>query len=251
MTKRRESGKQVDGSRAETLARTRRRLTLGTTVTLATFGCSSCADNGAVDPPPPPFRCEDVSGGEGFRVSEATASETLITIDLEHRQADILAILEVSGVLGFVLESVSLLDGRGLRIQLRREPPGTLEGHFTIRARVRGYDDTVCDVRRVFTIAVSGTEVEVTRGFDDLPLRDASRARIELMGRDGLAVRLRAIGAQESTTSWTVTEGDLRVESPEAVVWTLPSTPGFYQIELLTDHGAAGFGFDTLAFEVA
>jgi len=50
--------------------------------------------------------------------------------------------------------------------------------------------------------------------------------------------------------AWEVTGGELDASDAWRVQWTLPSTPGIYQAELLLDYGADGVAFDALMLEV-
>jgi hypothetical protein len=128
----------------------------------------------------------------------------------------------------------------------------TTTGQFTLSGRLRGLEDPIeCSFTRTFTVTIANGSVEVAQRGRSLPLAHSDGARIELVSRDGLEVRLRATGgASEWPLIWTVTAGSLRVEDEDHMVWKLPATHGFYQVELVTDHGEHGFGFDTLSFEV-
>ena len=228
----------------------KRGLVTGGTVTLATLGCSSCNDNGAVDPPPPPLVCGDVEAGQtlfadGFR----SGSELRVQI---HRYGaswtDVPAVLDLAGL---TLLHVDLSSNGSVLIQFGLTSETTLAGRFTISGTMKLTNGEICTVTRRFTVTIRGETVEVAEAAVSVPLENRNRARIELVRQDGLQVLLRAASASPGwKLVWSTTEGSLE-QREKGVLWTLPSKPGFYQVELLTDHGERGFGIDTLPVEVS
>jgi hypothetical protein len=228
----------------------KRGLVTGGTVTLATLGCSSCNDNGAVDPPPPPLVCGDVEAGQtlyadGFR----SGSELRVQI---HRWGaswtDVPAVLDLEGL---TLVHADLSSEGTVLLQFGLISETAPAGRFTISGNMKLTNGEICTVTRRFTVTIRGESVEVAEAWTSLPLENRNRARIELVHQEGLAVLLRAAGASPGwKLVWSSTEGSLE-QRQNGVLWTLPAEPGFYQVELLTDHGDAGFAVDILPFEVS
>jgi hypothetical protein len=230
----------------------KRGLVTGGTVTLATLGCSSCNDNGAVDPPPPPLVCGDVQTGQGLHAT-ATLSDSIITATIENWAAGNWSggVPVVTDLDGLVLLDVMKEQWDVLTIRLQFASDTTSTGQFTLSGELDGPYGEKCAVTRRFTVTRSGPAVTIAENDLSLPLGERNRARIELVRQEGLQVLLRSAGASTDwKLVWSVTEGSLE-QCQEGVLWTLPSTPGFYQVELLTDHGDKGFGMDTLPVEVS
>lgn len=229
----------------------KRSVLAGSTVTLATVGCSGCNDNGAVDPPPPPLICGDVQAGQALHPT-ASLSNSVVTVLIENSSVGSWTGIPTIGDLeGLTLLDVQMSEEGNVIIQLGLASDTTSTGRFTMSGELEGGNGVTCTVTRRFTVTLEGQTVDVAEAAVSLPLENRNRAKIELVRKDGLRVLLRPASAlPEWKLAWSVTEGSLE-QSAEGVLWTLPSRPGFYQAELLTDHGDKGFGVDTLAMEVS
>lgn len=227
-------------------------------VALATSGLSSCHDNGAVDPLPPPLQCNSVSGGQTLT---ATAQKTADTarVTVRNTQFDVTwQVLRVGDVTGgtlvdVVLPAAGTRDPLALTIKLASDT--TSQASFTVEARLHDtVSPTVCDVRRTFmlTLAAGGIEVAVVN-LDRLPLPARQRAEIVLLARDGGTVDLEARTPYQGprTVAWTVSGGALDGADRERARWTLPMEPGIYQAELVIDYGADGLAVDVMLLEVS
>jgi hypothetical protein len=128
-------------------------------------------------------------------------------------------------------------------------------GFFTLDGTLNGFSASEhCTVRRTFHFSVlpAGTVI-VSMRDDALPLGARQEAKIALVSRDGLSVRLQARTAFPGAcrASWDVTAGEIVAGEAAEICWRLPAEPGLYQAELVVDYGDAGLAFDTLVVEVA
>ncbi len=232
-----------------------KRIAAGASVALATSGLSSCHDNGAVDPSPPPLQCNTVDTGQSL-----TASATLHADTVEVAVRNVLGygqwrVDTVSDVVGATLVSVHQPESSAdsLTVALRLADETTTQVSFAVAATLMGYSGESCAVARTFHVTISGTGVQVSlRDSDTLPLPARQHAEIALAGQEGRVVRLEARTAYDGRrlASWSVSHGALDTDSGPAVHWTLPAEPGIYQAELVLDFGADGLAFDTLLLEV-
>jgi hypothetical protein len=233
-----------------------RRIVSGAGFAIATTGLSSCNDSGAVDPPPPPLECNAVNAGQTL---SATATLSGDTVDVRIRNDHSWALWRVERVVAVsgatILETrVPGADRRDpLDVKLRLDGPATTQASFTVEATMTDYRGDTCAVQRTFDITIADGGVRVTlTDVDPLPLAARQRAEIVLAGRRENVVELHARtpwrGPQD--VSWSVTEGELDADRGPIVHWTLPSTPGIYQAELVIDFGNAGLALDMLLLEV-
>lgn len=244
---RRSGKKRTNGGRRT--RRALRRLFMGGTVTVATVGCSTCTDNGAVDPPPPPLNCGDVDSGQSF-IAQGTVADTILTVELiETSPAALAEEPVITGLTGVTLDSLEYELER-VTLHFSLDSDTTTTGQFTVSGRLTDGRNT-CPFNRTFVFMIDSGNVEVTLRERVLPLGHTGGAKIELVRRVGLEVTLRAIGpSSDSQLLWTVTGGSCRTEGEDGLVWTLPGTRGFHQVQLMVDHGPDGFGFDALTLEV-
>jgi len=202
-----------------------------------------------VDPPPPPLVCGDVQAGQTL-YAEGFRSGSELRLQIHNWGSSWTSVPAVSDLEGLTLKHTDLSEGTVL-LQFELVSDTTPAGRFTISGELKLTNDEVCTVTRRFTVTIRGDVVEVADAGTSLPLENRNRARIELVHQEGLAVLLRAVDASPGwKLVWSTTEGFLE-QRQNGVLWTLPSQPGFYQVELLTDHGDAGFGVDVLPFEVS
>jgi hypothetical protein len=222
----------------------------GSTVTLATLGLTSCnGGGGAVDPPPPPpLVCSDVNNGQHLSGHGFVQDSTLM-VDLEASRPVDVDTLYTSGVSGATLDSLHAASYT-IQLDFTLDSDTTSQVTFTLAGTLL-LRDGPCDFSRSFTVTIDNGAVEVAQRRRTLPLGVARDIRIELVERDGLELRLRALGTENATPVWSVTGGVLERYSPSGIVWRLPAEPGFYQVELFVDRGERGFGFDALSFEVS
>jgi hypothetical protein len=229
-------------------------------VALATLGLSTCNNNGAVDPAPPPLVCPEVAKGEPLSAS-ATLSGTELKV-----QIDIFDLLSgawvdrpsVTDLMGATLKDVALDAGKGRAlVTLTLDAPNQKRGAFTVKGEVTDYSGKRCPVERRFTFTIEQSGVIVAQAGRALPLSAREPVTIALAGRQGGVVELRAEGAGPGARlSWTATAGQLDASGsdpgpgPGIVRWTLPDEPGLYQVEVLADRGDAGVTLDVLTLEV-
>lgn len=221
----------------------------------ATSGLSSCNDNGAVDPLPPPLECSTVNAGQSLAATATRMGDTVqVTLTNEHPHAT-WQVRGVTNVVGATIAEIVLPEARTrqpLRIAFALDNPSTTTASFTLEAQLFG-NDVTCDVQRTFTLTISGGDVQIAlTPRDRLPLAARQPAEIVVGARDGttveLGARTRYWGLYEAR--WSATDGELDRRDGPRVRWTLPSQPGVYQLELLLDYGADGLALDTLLLEV-
>ena len=233
-----------------------RRIAAGASVAVATSGLSSCNDNGAVDPPPPPLQCNTVNMGQTLSAS-ATRDADLVDVTVRNTlgyagwRVDRVTALTGATLVSTRLPAGSSNDSLGVRLRLESET--TTQATFTVEATMIGPSNEMCAVQRTFVVTISPTGVQVSLAdVDRLPLAARQRAEIRMGDRAGRVVELRAATPWlgERVVSWAVTGGDLDAKTGPAVRWTLPVTPGIYQAELVIDFGDEGLALDTLLLEV-
>jgi len=236
--------------RADAKAAVRRGVATGGTVTLATLGLSNCNNGGGtgVDPPPPPpLVCADANQGQNLH-GGGVVQDSSLTVTLFSPGPIDVDTLHVADVVGARLDSLNAAYPIRLHFTLDADTTSrvtfTLEGTFDLVAGP-------CDFTRAFVVTIDSGSVVVTQRQRNLPLGLGRDIRIELVGRDGLRINLRATGAGKLTPVWRVTAGTFERRDDTAIVWQLPAKPGFYQVEMYVDQGRDGFGFDTLSFEVS
>ena len=230
------------------------KLMLGGTVTIATLGCSSCGDNGAVDPPPPPLRCSDVSAGQTLS-TVALLADTIITVSITSSYAYNATwkdVPQITNPVGFTVEDVALPSSQLVTVELKLGSLSVTSGEFTFEGVLVDMHANQCQVTRTFTVTIDNGQVQVTQHHSKLPLGVRGAATIQLVRRDGLNVELKAdLPEHGGTVSWSVTDGSFERRGDDRLVWRLPSRSGLYQVELVTDHGRAGLALDTLILEVS
>jgi hypothetical protein len=233
-----------------------RRIAAGASVAVATSGLSSCHDNGAVDPLPPPLQCNTVNMGQTLSAT-ATRDADVVDVTVRNSRGDVLwRVDRVTVGTGASLVSTRLPTGGSqdsLGITLRLDSETTTQATFTVEATMTGLASEMCAVQRTFVVTVSPTGVQVSlAAMDRLPLGARQRAEILLGDRDGRVVELHAATPWrgERVVSWAVTDGELSAKTGPAVRWTLPATPGIYQAELVIDFGDEGLALDVLMLEV-
>jgi hypothetical protein len=226
---------------------TSKRAAAGVSVALATAGLSTCHNNGAVDPPPPPLECNSVDRGQSLTAS-ATLVGSELRVTIHNRAPGRWASVEVTGVTGGVVRPVEANEPLTVLIDLGE---GVTTGSFTLRGTMSGFGPA-CTVSRTFTFTLGPSGVVVALA-PELPLSALQQARIALLSRDGRDVRLQATTpfGGPRTVAWSVTGGDVLSREDDGLHWRLPAEAGLYQAELLVDYGARGLSVDTLVLEVS
>jgi hypothetical protein len=234
---------------------------VGTTIALATTGLTTCNNNGAVDPAPPPLSCTStaVDRAEELNGNGTVDANGDITITLTwwspidpppSFQGDFRA----SAGTGLTVKSSTASVGATVVVALAQ---GSTSGTFDISGTVRDHSGATCGIARTYTVSRTGQGITVVRLSDPLPLFVRDPVTIGVLEHRGSEIELVAetTGRTRERIEWTVSGGALREVEAESgrVVWTLPSEPGFYQIELLVrygDDGRSGIAFNSLAVEV-
>ncbi len=230
-------------------------------VALASAGLTTCSNQGAVDPAPPPLDCRALGGGQPLDVQAALIGGDVMQLLVATRSIpyapppkfDTLAASDLVGATLLTIDR-SVIPAR---IELRLAAPdggaaGPRTGSLTITGTVTAADGDVCNVGRrlTFTVHPAGSVVIARR--DPLPLPVRHAAEIALLRREGkellLAAKSRYPGPQR--VEWAVTHGETSATGERGLLWRLPEAPGLYQVELTIDYGEDGLAFDTLTFEV-
>lgn len=237
--------------------RAKRATTGAAGVAFATSGLSSCNDNGAVDPLPPPLQCNSVNAGQTMFPSIAQDGDTLV-VSLENRAfnatwSDSLAVIDPIGVRVLNVRVPPPLSVDPVVISLQPDPPTVSTASFTVVGEMRGFDDSRCAFSRTFEIELGAAGVTISlRPNTQLPLQARQRAEIVITQRNERTLYLEAQSPYKGDTTfeWEVTGGEL-VSDGHSARWQLPDRPGLYQIELVMDYGIDGLAFDSLTLEVA
>ena len=225
-------------------------------VALATTGLSSCNDNGAVDPLPPPLQCNTVNNGQQLGVTANRTADT-VSVTVRNNSASTWRVDRVTSVSGATILSTTLPQAgtnQPLGILLKLASATTTEARFTVEATLTGFQLETCAVTRTFILTISAGGVQVSvADTDELPLAARQKASIVVARQDGNLLELFSRTPYRGTTdtSWSVTGGELDARSGETVRWRLPLTPGLYQVELVIDFGVDGIAFDALVIEVS
>lgn len=231
------------------LKRRSKKLAAGTSVALATAGLSSCNDNGAVDPPPPPLECNTVDNGETLAATATVTGRELRVTIRNAADGSSWATAAITSVTGGTARAVAPAEPLVVVIDLTDD--SVTGGAFTLSGTLQGFRNERCAVSRRFTFTIGSSGVVVASAWE-LPLPARQQARIDLVARDGHDVELSAStpfgGAH--TITWTVSGGEMVSQDGARMRWRLPSEPGLYQAELAVDYGPRGLSFDTLALEV-
>jgi hypothetical protein len=226
-----------------------RKVAAGASVALATSGLSTCNDNGAVDPPPPPLECNTVDEGESLTAT-ATVAGTALQVSIRNGSPSSWSAVAVTAVVGGTARPVTPAEPLVVVIDLTDDRVS--EGSFRLTGELRGSTGNRCAVSRTFTFRLQAGGV-VVASAKELPLAARQQARITLVGRDGREVQLEATtpfrGA--AALAWTVTGGEVVSRKGARLHWRLPPEPGLYQAELVIDYGPSGLSFDTLVLEVS
>jgi hypothetical protein len=223
-------------------------LAAGTTVALATAGLSSCNDNGAVDPPPPPLECNSVNTGQTLSAT-ATVTGRSLRITIRKTSPGAWGYVALTSVVGGTAQPVALADPLVAEITLTDETVAS--GSFLFNGGL-GVSGGVCNVLRTFRFTIQSGDVTVASA-DELPLPARQQARIGLVARQGHEVLLEATTpyAGPQAVSWSVSGGAMLAREGSRLLWRLPAEPGLYQAELVIDYRDGGLSFDTLALEVS
>jgi hypothetical protein len=223
--------------------------TAGAGVALAAAG-GQCGCNGAVDPPPPPLVCADVSQGETL-VASGSVQGTTFLVTIGHAQQGTWRSAEVVDLHGVSLVSLTGLGGHDLAVKLQLASDATRSGSFTVRGQLAS-DGTVCDVHRTFTFTLGAQVVIAALDARSMPLASRHPAEIALLRRSGLEVELEARSGFDGPfrCTWFVSGGELLQQTGRRARWRLPEERGFYQAQLVLDYGSPGMAFDALSLEV-
>jgi len=222
----------------------------GATVALATAGLSSCNDNGAVDPPPPPLECNRVGDGQSLTAT-ATVVGTELRVTISNSSFSTWSAAEITSVTGGTVRPIASRQPLTVVIDLADDT--VRSGSFTLRGTLMGFAGTPqCTVLRTFTFRLAPDGV-IVGSAAELPLSALQQARIALASRDGREVELEAttpfLGPR--TVTWSVTGGEIVAREGSGLRWRLPAQAGLYQAELVIDYGSFGLSVDTLVLEVS
>jgi hypothetical protein len=225
-------------------------------VAIATTGLSNCNDNGAVDPAPPPLQCNTVNTGQTLTASATRSADTVdVTIRNTHAfstwRVDRVVIVSGATIASTRVPGPGSTDPLGIVLQLNS--PTTTLVTFTVEATLFGPAADTCSVQRTFNATISPAGVQVSLAdADRLPLAARQRAEIVLANQAENVVELhaRTLYQGASDVSWSVTEGELDIQTGPVVRWALPRVPGIYQVELVIDFGDDGLAFDMMLLEV-
>jgi hypothetical protein len=232
-------------------------------VALATGSLSSCGEEIAVDPPPPPLACNTVDQGQSLAVT-AERVERALTVRVRQSptqdgqwfaQWKSVEVIDPDGVT--VANIVTSPDGvyGELLITLLLGSDTTTTASFKLRGVVFGYNGVECAVTRTFTITVDGQNVIVARRempSHGLPLASREPAAIVVTGKSDGKIEFRAHtnyrGIHEAR--WSVTGGSMTPEVGDSASWQPPAEAGLYQVRLVVDYGPDGLAVDNATFEV-
>lgn len=236
--------------------RAKQMATSAASVALATTGLSSCNDNGAVDPPPPPFQCTEVNTGQALAPS-ATINADTITVAIRNQRPELdWRVTSIRDVTGATMLSASLpVFGQvdpTLVLRLRLQTPGTTQVSFLIDSQFMS-QGVRCSFQRTYVLNISSGGVQISQlNPTDLPLAARQSAQIVVVRQASGVVELEARTAYDGQTdiSWNVSAGELNSPAQREVSWTLPAAPGIYQAELVLDFGNDGLAYDMLLLEV-
>lgn len=238
------------GKSAKALAqRTAAALSVG----LATSGLSSCTDNGAVDPPPPPFACT-ANTMAGLELDASLARQgTTLTVTIGNFTDSRWTSAGVRNAVNVMVTSLEIAPGSfsTLTLMLELTDETVTGGSFELVATLEG-DGISCEVTRRFEFSLADLSIGSTV-VPLLPLASRDSACIVALAREGnvLVLAARSDHRGERTVEWTATAGTLEAQPDDSVRWALPEAPGMYQVEVVMDYGDDGVGFDALAVEVA
>jgi len=234
-----------------------------TGVVLATGSLSSCGEEIAVDPPPPPLACNTVDQGQSL-VATAERVDRALTVMMRQltdqdgqwfAQWKSVEVIEPEGVA--VANIVTGPDGAydAVLITLLLESDATTAASFRLRGVVYGYGGVECTVSRTFTITIDGQNVVVAQRqapTHGLPLASREPAAIVVTGRSEGRIEFRAHtnhrGSHEAR--WSVTGGTIEPEVGDRASWQPPVEAGLYQVRLVVDYGPDGLAVDNATFEV-
>lgn len=232
-------------------------------VALATGSLSSCGEEIAVDPPPPPLACSTVDQGQSL---VAIAERVGLALTVRVRQSPTqdgqwfaqwksVEVLEPDGVT--VANIVTSPDGvyGELLITLLLESDTASAASFKLSGVVFGYNGLECAVTRTFTITIDGQNVIVARRETQshgLPLASREPAAIVVTKESDGRIELRAHTNYRGTheARWSVTGGSITREVGDSASWQPPSEAGLYQVRLVVDYGPDGLAVDNATFEV-
>lgn len=223
-------------------------LASGAGVALATSGLSTCHNNGAVDPPPPPFECTAGVGDGTILDATGMLAGTVLRVMFTNRSPSRWTAAEVTVVVGGEARPVEVANPLIVAIDLTND--AVTSGSFTLSGTVQGYGAS-CSVTRTFRFTLGPAGVTVASAAD-LPLFERHAAQIAVRSRDGHQVELEATTpfSGPATIAWTVSGGAIVAQNEKRMSWRLPEEPGLYQAQLVIDYGPGGLSFDALAFEV-
>jgi hypothetical protein len=233
--------------------RAKRAATAAVSVSLATAGLSSCNDNGAVDPLPPPFVCADNSAGQALG---AIGSLRDLELGILIRSSVLLRWVsaEVTKVVNATVLNVTVPDNGfgGVSVSLQLDSASVGSGSFDFQSVAQSEDGQRCEISRTFQFSiVDGVTISLSE-VKPLPLGARQMPTIFVQRREGTRIELGATSAYPNPRSidWTATEGSVKKLADDQVEWTVPQKAGMYQIEVVMDYGDDGFGFDAMAVEV-
>lgn len=230
-------------------------------VSLATSGLSNCTNIGGVDPPPPPFQCDDLADGQTLQASaERDSLDLEITIESLAPGRWLTATVE-NPVNMQVVNVERTQDGLGpvvVDFTLDNDSVKTASFDFVGQAEDTFGAGGTCMVTRTFNVQLDAVTVSLKQA-EVFPLEARQPPEIVVLGRTGRQVHLQAQSTFRGPReiAWTATAGTvLDAASPaspaqDRITWQLPDAPGIHQIEVVMDYGRLGIGFDVLRLEVS
>jgi hypothetical protein len=223
-------------------------------VSLATSGLSSCNDNGAVDPLPPPLVCNSVNMGQSLSATVERDNLSLL-VRVESAVPALWKSAAVQSPVNVTVDNVSVpQSGFGaVVVSLTLTDASVMNASFTFTAVLGDLNDTnaTCDVTRTFQITLDSGTISLQQ-VRPLPLAARQNARIVMLGRADRVVELEAQTAfrGRTTVAWQATGGEIVKTSETRARWEVPAEPGIYQAEVVMDYGEDGVAFDALPVEV-
>lgn len=220
-------------------------------VTMATAGLSTCIDNGAVDPAPPPLECNDVGDGQSLSASATLEGTTLTVRIASSADATWGESSDATDLVNLTLTGTPTIESGEVVLVFELAPADATTASFAFSSSLVGWDGGSCPVKRKFTVTIDGADIKVAiaRPRGELPLARRDVAAILVAGREGREIDLETL-AEGGRVEWSVTGGELSERGPGKMRWRLPEAPGLYQAELVVDRGRAGLSIDTLTLEV-
>src|SRR5262245_2589672 len=119
---------------------------------MATAGLTTCDGIGAVDPAPPPLKCEDVAGGAEIGVSGTLNGQALSMTIAYNGEWGWDGAPAISAVEGMTVDSVDSSNTFNILVQATLDM-GVTTAKFQVTGKVSDGEKS-CDVSRTFTVTI-------------------------------------------------------------------------------------------------